>query len=147
MPRIFKDISHEQFYEGNVIRANREHDPYREALFYLLGLTDETRRYIHDVYDFQENSIRPEGLHAGWQTGTSSRLTRLAFNLYSGYTGEDERNAYQYSPYYIFNNELMPFFFEAVKLRYSEYDRSFMSNMRLASHLTFDEHGQEDIMH
>lgn len=130
MPRIFKDISHEQFYEGNVIRANREHDPYRKALFYLLGLTDETRRYIHDVYDFQENSICPEGLHAGWQTGTSSRLTRLAFNLYSGYTGEDEGNAYQYSPYYMFDNELMPFFFEAVKLRYSEYDRSFVPNYR-----------------
>jgi hypothetical protein len=84
MPKIFKNISHEQFYEGNVIRASHKHDPYRKALFYLLGLTDETRRHIREVYDFQENSILLEGLHAGWQTSTSSRLTRLAFNLFSG---------------------------------------------------------------
>ncbi|WP_018885707.1 DUF6075 family protein [Paenibacillus massiliensis] len=131
MPRIFKDISHEQFYEGNVIRANREHDPYRRALFYLLGLTDETRHHIHDVYDFQEESIRLEGIQSGWQTGTSSRLTRLAFNLYSGYTGKDELNAYLYSPYYLFDTQLMPFFFEAVRLRYPEYNQSFEPNMRL----------------
>lgn len=144
MPRIFKDISHEQFYEGNVIRANRQHDPYRKALFYLLGLTDETRRHIHDVYDYQENSIRLEGLQEGWQTGTSSRLTRLAFNLYSGYTGEDEQQVYQYSPYYLFDNELMPFFFEAVKLRYSEYDRCFVPNIRFvdAPALQVQEYGE-----
>lgn len=145
MPRIFKDISHEQFYEGNVIRADRQHDPYRKALFYLLGLTDETRRHIYDVYDFQENSILLEGLRAGWQTGTSSRLTRLAFNLYSGYTGEDERNAYQYSPYYLFDNGLMPFFFEAVKLRYSEYDRRFVPNLRFVSNPVMDEQDYAEI--
>jgi hypothetical protein len=45
----------------------------------------------------------------------------------------DERNAYQYTPYYLFDNELMPFFFEAIKLRYSEYDRSFALNMRFVN--------------
>ncbi|MBG9795488.1 hypothetical protein ABD76_24735 [Paenibacillus dendritiformis] len=118
---IFKDLAHEQFYEGNVIRTHRQHDPYRKALFYLLGLTEDTRRNINDLYNFKEDSIRLEGLNEGWQTGTTSRLTRLAFNLYTGYTGESEEDARYYSPYYLFDNGLLPYFFEAVKLRYPSY--------------------------
>lgn len=86
-----------------------------------------------DIYDFQDNSIRPEGLYATWQTGTSSRLTLLDFNHYSSYMGEDERIAYQYSPYYLLDNKLMPFFFKAVNLRYSEYHQSFDPNRRFIS--------------
>ncbi|MDN8588109.1 DUF6075 family protein [Paenibacillus sp. 11B] len=118
---IFKDLAHEQFYEGNVIRAERQHDPYRSALFYLLGLTEDTRRHINDLYDFREDSIRLEGLNNGWQTGTTVRLSRLAFNLYSGYTGEHEEEAHSFSPYFLFDNGLMPYFFEGIKLRYPSY--------------------------
>lgn len=135
----FKDIEHEQFYEGNIRMTRSQKDPYRKALFYLLGLTPQTRQHIRDVYDYEESCIRLEGLAQGWQTSTSSRLTRLAFNLYSGYAGEGDRSDHHYSPYYIFDNELMLFFFEAVKLRYSEYNRNFVPNSRFSDALITEE--------
>lgn len=31
------------------------------------------------LFDFEQRQIKPEGLHEGWQTGGTVRLTRLAF--------------------------------------------------------------------
>lgn len=118
----FKDLEHHQFYEG-MMRMTRSHeDPYRKALFYLFGLTEQTRQHVRDLYDFEDNSIRLEGLQQAWQTSSTVKLTRLAFNLYNGYVGEDIQDASRnYSPYFLFDNRLLPYFFEAVKLRYAEY--------------------------
>lgn len=118
----FKDLKHHQFYEG-MMRTTRSHDdPYRKALFYLFGLTEETRMHIRDLYDFEDNRIKLEGLHQAWQTGSTIKLARLAFNLYNGYVGDEERDAARnYSPYFMFDTGLLPYFFEAVKLRYAEY--------------------------
>ena len=120
---LFKDNKHQEFFEENVRKTNSAGDPYREALFYTLGLTGETRNNIADLYDFEENAIKPEGIKNPWQTGTSSRVTRLAFNLYNGYHGNDELNddVGRYTPENIFCDGLMFYFFEAVKLRYPEY--------------------------
>ncbi|WP_025845213.1 DUF6075 family protein [Paenibacillus ehimensis] len=120
----FKDLEHHQFYEGNIRMTRSQQDPYRQALFYLLGLTSQTRRHIRDLYDFEESSIRLEGLQQGWQTSSTVKLTRLAFNLYNGYTGDAELGAPRnYSPYFIFDTGLLPYFFEAIKLRFPEYAR------------------------
>lgn len=127
MNLIFKDIEHEQFYEGNLRMTNSLHDPYRQAFFYILGLTTQTRQHIHDLYDYEEQGIRLEALGQGWQTSTSVKMTRLAFNLYNGYTGDAETgrdHPRYYSPYQLFDTGLMPYFFEAIKLRYAEYTRS-----------------------
>lgn len=124
MNPIFKDIEHEQFYEGNLRMTHSQHDPYRQAYFYVLGLTPQTRQHIHDLYDYEEQAIRLEGLYQGWQTSTSVKMTRLAFNLYNGYTGDAETgrdHPRHYSPYHLFDTGLMPYFFEAIKLRYAEY--------------------------
>ncbi|MBW4080259.1 DUF6075 family protein [Paenibacillus sp. S150] len=120
----FKDIKHEQFYEGNIRMTHSQQDPYRKALFYLLGLTPQTRQHIQDIYDYEESCIRLEGLEQGWQTSSSIKLTRLAFNLFNGYTGDSEADrdySRNYSPYHLFDTSLMPYFFEALKLRYAEY--------------------------
>ncbi|GIP30946.1 DUF6075 family protein [Paenibacillus sp. J2TS4] len=127
MNPIFKDIEHEQFYEGNLRMTHSQHDPFRQTFFYILGLTSQTRQHIRDLYDYEEQAIRLEGLEQGWQTSTSLKITRLAFNLYNGYTGDAETGRDQprnYSPYHLFDTGLMPYFFEAIKLRYSEYARS-----------------------
>lgn len=127
MNPIFKDIEHEQFYEGNLRMTHSQHDPYRQAFFYVVGLTPQTRHHIRDLYDYEEQAIRLEALEQGWQTSTSVKMTRLAFNLYNGYTGEAEAgrdHSRYYSPYHLFDTELMPYFFEAIKLRYGEYARS-----------------------
>ena len=118
----FKDLEHHQFYEGMMRMTKSHNDPYRKALFYLLGLTETTRLYVHQLYDFDEQAIRLEGLHQGWQTSSTVKLTRLAFNLYNGYVSEGYPDAARnYSPYFMFDTNLLPYFFEAVKLRYPEY--------------------------
>lgn len=118
----FKDLEHHQFYEGMVRMTHSHTDPYRQALFYLLGLTEQTRSHVRDLYDFDENSICLEGLNKGWQTSSTVKLTRLAFNLYNGYAEDEDHDAARnYSPYFLFDTHLLPYFFEAAKLRYSEY--------------------------
>ena len=121
----FKDAAHKEFFAAAVRRADCRNDPYRLALFYTLGLHGELRRNIDGLYDFKRRQIIFEGLNAPWQTCGSARATRLAFNLYNGFdcdTGEDrmENGAY-YTPYELFCDGNTPYFFEAVKLRYTEY--------------------------
>lgn len=53
MNPIFKDIEHEQFYEGNLRMTNSQNGPYRQAFFYVLGVTPQTRQHIYDLYDYE----------------------------------------------------------------------------------------------
>ena len=123
----FKNKQHEDFYVKNIQKTNSERDPYRKALFYTLGLAEQTRTNINDIYDFAESEIDFACLSKPWQTSTSLRVTRLSFNLYNNFNGivSDEviDNPKGYTPEDIFCNELMPYFFEAIKLRYPEYVR------------------------
>ena len=118
----FKDLEHHQFYEVMIRMTHSQTDTYRQALFYLLGFTEQTRSHVRDLYDFDGNSICLEGVYKGWQTTSTVKLTRLAFNLYNGYSGDEDRDAARnYSPYFMFDTGLLPYFFESVKLRYPEY--------------------------
>ncbi|MEK5418499.1 DUF6075 family protein [Paenibacillus sp. FSL L8-0708] len=122
----FKDIEHEQFYEGNLRMTNTQNDPYHKALFYTLGLTPQTRQHVKDLYDHQENCIRLEGLQQGWQTSTTMKISRLAFNLFNGFHGDSELNndhPQNYNPYYLFDTNLISYFCESIKLRYAAYAR------------------------
>ncbi|WP_228745444.1 DUF6075 family protein [Paenibacillus sp. S150] len=65
MKPIFKDIEHEQFYEGNIRMTHSQNDPYRQAFFYSLGLTPQTRQHIRDLYDYEEQAIRLEASDGG----------------------------------------------------------------------------------
>lgn len=124
---VFKDKLHEEFYKTNIMRTNSSSDPYRKALFYTLGLTDETRNNINTIYNFKERCIEIDGLNSGWQTGTTKKVTRLAFNLYNGMVHDCDADfeINKVSQYYsvdeIFCCSLAPYFFEAIKLRYPEY--------------------------
>jgi hypothetical protein len=125
---VFKDNQHKEFYNDCIVKAQAHNDPYRKALFYALGLTNETRRNISSLYDFNERGILLNGLNNGWQTSTSLRVTRMAFNLYNGFAGDigdgNDQYAGLYTPYHLFDTSLLPFLFEAVKLRYPEYYRN-----------------------
>lgn len=117
---IFKDNQHHSFFLKNIESTHSEKDPYRRALFYALGLTKETRKYVNRLYDFEENGIRIEGLEDPWQTGTTMRICRLAFNLYNGSCAEfdeSERTA-KYTPYWLFGGDLTIYMLEAVKVRF-----------------------------
>ena len=113
----FTSKEHKNFYK-EMLQKSGNSDSYHRAFFYCIGISDTTRRNAGRIFDFEQDRIKPDGLHEGWQTG---RLTRLAFNLWNGYVepGEERMS----SPYEIFGCNYAPYFYEAIRLRYPEYCR------------------------
>ena len=114
----FTSKEHENFYK-EMIQKSGNSDSYHRAFFYCIGISDTGRRNVKRVFDFEQDRIIPEGLHEGWQTGGTVRLTRLAFNLWNGYVEQGEES--MSSPYEIFDCNYAPYFYEAIRLRYPEY--------------------------
>ena len=133
----FADNAHMEFYNGQADRLNP--DSYLKALIYTLGICDDTRRRFDSMYDAKKRGIVLETLHAGWQTGGSTKATRLAFNLftdcpataYSGTGNPDFDECKRYSVSDIFCCGYAPLFVEAIKLRYPEYMREGGANAGL----------------
>ena len=116
---IFSSEQHRAFYEKNMARVRD--DSYHKALFYLLGVSGDTRQRVNRLFDFEEDCIRPEALNEGWQTSGSRRLCLLAFNLWNGYIEPGcEREA---APYDLFACGYAPYLLEGIRLRYPEYCR------------------------
>ena len=114
---IFQSNIHEQSYK-NYIQDIPSYDIERQALLYLLTL-DSCRQHIHDLYDFNKCCIRPDGLHCDWQTSGSKKITRLAFNLFTGsvmFEEEDKRDLI--NPCEIFATSDAPFLIQAIKIRF-----------------------------
>lgn len=120
MAIMFKNDQHRQFYEEQIEKTNSYTDRYRKAFFYALGLLEDTRRNINQLYDFEERGIDVTGLRKPWQTSGSIKVCRLAFNLYNGYTGSGKA-APLFTPYELFDSGLINYMLEAVKIRYSDY--------------------------
>lgn len=116
----FASKEHENFFFTMLKRAGKT-DSYHAAFFYCVGISDTTRRNVERLFDFKERVIKPEGLHEEWQTGGSVRLTRLAFNLWNGYTEPGEERLS--TPYEMFDCGYAPYFFEAIRLKYPDYCR------------------------
>ena len=123
----FYDADHEAFYHQGLEQAaaaGRAPDVYFRPLLYLCGLCFDTRAYFPHLFDWQEWRIRPDALAGGWQTGTTRKITRLAFNLWNGY-GQEQPDDKHISPYFLpdelFCYEFQMYFFEAVRLRFPEY--------------------------
>ena len=117
----FKDEEHEQAYATLLKRMDSdEPDVYCLALAYLLTLDVVCREHLSDLYDFEDSCICPDAIGAEWQTGTSLKTTRLAFNLFNGgtaWTEEPERLA----PAEIFCCDYAPYYWEAIEIRFHEY--------------------------
>lgn len=114
----FKDVNHEEGFNKFIKKANvNEGDKERISLFYLLAIFEETRRNINDLYDFKENCMKSEGLEHGWQTGGTTKVTKLAFNLFNGYRGED-RERENYSPLELLST-CTEYMIIAVQIRFS----------------------------
>lgn len=103
-------------------------DEYHTAAAYLLTLDKECRKHIDDLFNFEIDGIRPEGINKAWQTGTSLKTTRLAFNLWNGCTRDDDENGSHgmpasplYTPEEIFSCSYAGYFIEAIKLRFPDY--------------------------
>ncbi len=130
---IFKDDRHKKAFYQILDKMQFNHsDPERTALAYLLSLNEDCRSHISDLYDFEERIILVEGLDKAWQTHTSLKTTRLAFNLYNGYCYDNETYkgsdgqerdlpSEYYSPVNLFACSYAPYYWQAIKIRYPEY--------------------------
>ncbi len=124
---LFKDQEHRAFYQA--MTSTCRDDVYTRALIYTLGICPDTRKRFNLIYTGQE--IDPEQLHQPWQTGTSLKVTRLAFNLYTDgeptaftegdITKEILKECSYYSVSDVFCCEYAPYFMQAIKIRYPEY--------------------------
>lgn len=125
---MFKDEKHKQFYNDCIKKDGVKKDPFRQSFFYIIGLAVDTRKSIDSFYDFKKRCIRFEGLSAPWQSSGTIKVTRLAYNLYNGFSGDTgdgtKENADLYTPYELFDSELLMYMFEGIKLRYPEHRQS-----------------------
>lgn len=112
---VFKSPEHEQFYNEQLAKCKYQ-DSYHKALMYLVGANEVTRQHLNEIYDFSTRCIKWESLSAGWITGSSSRTLRLAFNLFTGYTGDDEAENYTVSE--LFGYSDTKYFLQAIALKY-----------------------------
>lgn len=114
----FYDNTHEQFYKEHT--EGEKLDSYNKSLIYLLGLTAETREHFDRLYNEKTRQIEITGTNEGWQTGSTLAITKLAFNLFNGYCGLEDREATTYTVENIFvYRDLAPYFYEAIKLRFN----------------------------
>ena len=131
LPIKFRNMTHETNY--HFIRTlMKKSDIERKVLAYLFSLDVVCCIHIREIYDFDENTIIPNALDKEWQTSTSRKTTRLAFNLFNGccsdgetYIGSDTfeellPSAY-FTPVNLFCCEYAPYYIEALKMRFPEY--------------------------
>lgn len=86
----FRSKEHKQFFQ-EMLERSRYKDCNHQSFFYCVGISESARTNIDRLFDFQRDRIKTDGLHDGWQTGGTIRLTRLAFNLMEGYVEKGKR--------------------------------------------------------
>jgi hypothetical protein len=123
----FADDKHKSFYMNQYQKLRP--DIYLKSLIYTLGICYDTRRNFDVIYDTNLKEINPDAIYASWQTGSSLKVTRLAFQLFTDNTPSAFNNGHydnfneckQYCVSDIFCCSFAPYFVEAVRLRYHEY--------------------------
>lgn len=126
---IFYDKAHETSY-NEICSRMKSLDCYHRAVAYLLALDTVLREHTEAVFDFEDDSIKPDGLFSGSQTDTSAKTTRLAFNLWNGFCFDGEtytdKDGYKaalpsryYTPEQLFScTDLAPYYWQAIKIRF-----------------------------
>lgn len=114
---IFESERHENKYKELLARVGdaRAKSLEVKATLYLVSLVGNEDQ----LFNFKDCSIEPEGLNAPWQTGSSSRATRLAFILWNGNPGAEDpsyNNIYHIFGYSSWDR----YFIEALRIRYQQ---------------------------
>ena len=126
----FLDCEHETFWNDKIaeLKALGKADVYYKSLIYILGICPVTREHFREIFDIKNGEINVNSIQAGWQTGTSAKVTRMAFSLWNSgcmFDSEEDMNNDRKSSYYnpseIFCCTYAPYFYEGVKIRYPEY--------------------------
>lgn len=98
-----------------------------------MGISEETRANINQMFDFKTDCIKPEGMHGGRQTSGTVRVCHLAFNLWNGYTEKEHGQDFT-PPDELFCCGYAPYFMEGIKMRYPEYCRDLSAPKRQTEH-------------
>lgn len=102
------------------------HDVYHKSAAYLLTLDDVLYKHVGEIYGFDEFIIYSEKIGEGWQTDTSVKTFRLMTNLWNNRSCDHGDKSLKSSSCYaiaeIFDSEYAPFYWEAIKLRFSWID-------------------------
>ena len=125
MKMQFRDTKHEEIF-NELCEKMRYSDTYHQSLAYLIALDSVCREHISEIFNVDEDGIEPSCINRAWQTSTSRRTTRLAFNLWNGTTADitsdgEEYNSNLYAVDEIFCCEYAPYYWQSIKLRYPEY--------------------------
>lgn len=102
-----------------MIKMTGKDDIEYSVLFYVLGILEDTRTHINDLYDVKRG-IKPSGLRKAWQTSGTYQACLLAFNLFNGFTDDAECC----TPYELFDGcdaSLSRYMLEAIKIRHYIY--------------------------
>lgn len=123
----FVDQKHKRFYDEKM--ESMKDESYHRALIYTLGMIETTRNHFDEIV--KPDGINSDCLNAAWQTSSSLRVTRLAFNLFNGFkfnvdnaSGELVPSS-DYTPLDLFCDRMALYMFEAVRIRYPEYFNDF----------------------
>lgn len=157
----FIDDEHKSFFENKMKELNKlgKKDVYYKSLVYTLGICETTREHFKEIFNINQSEVNLDSIQKGWQTGTSEKVTRMAFNLWNHslmYDSEDdldkEKISSSYAPSEIFCCSFAPYFWEAIKIRYPEYTNYIKSNngidyytyMRVGNKEQLDEEDEEE---
>lgn len=124
----FVDIEHQNFYEQKLKEIGKS-DVYSRALIYTLAICPVTREHFNDIFDLKNGEINIDSLQKGYQTGSSEKVTRLAFSLWNRCNYdctddiENDKPSIYYNPSEIFCCSYAPYFWQAIQIRYPEYTK------------------------
>ena len=113
---IFNHDTHRRFYYRALKQSGMRKNPAARALFYILGISKETRNHIDELFDWKRRRIFPDGICADWQTSNSLCHTLAALHFWEGNTGDSR--AYWLTEYVLQTSSFAPFYAQAMKLRY-----------------------------
>lgn len=135
----FIDEEHKNFVleKYSELRKYGKTDVYYKSVIYVLGICPMTRQNFDKIFNIKEGIINPDSLGQAWQTGSSEKVTRMAFSLWKGwmYDSEEDLEKGEMSSYYniseIFCCSYAPYFWEGIKIRYPEYTNYDMNNVKI----------------
>ena len=132
----FVDDEHEKFWEEKnlIMQKYGKTDVYYKSIVYTLGICETTRNNFNKIFSIEKGEINIDSVNGAFQTGTSEKVTRMAFSLWNrcNYDSNEDRQKGKVSEYYnpseVFCCSYAPYFVEALKIRYPEYFRVYQNN-------------------
>ena len=133
----FVDKEHEQFYNEKLKLLSQygKTDIYYQSLIYTLGICPTTRDNFDKIFNIKDGEIQIDSINGPFQTGTSEKVTRMAFSLWNRCMYDSEKDLENnkmssgYNPSEIFSCTYAPFFYEGLKIRYPEYTKEVENNL------------------